>query len=231
MSYSLVLITSPVEQPVTLAEAKKQVEVADAITYHDDHLTRLIKAAVQHALVRTGRQLLTASYRLTIDAFPSAGGRIFLPLTPLRSVESVEYYDADCDQQTLATTVYKVLADREPGELALRYGQTWPTTYDEPDVVTVNYTVGIRDRLTSESSSSEFSSESSSGSPGETQPAGFPAGTGEDFEWIRHGILLVIQAYWLRDHQQPYDRLLTAAEAIFESHRVGDDFVQFGAEG
>jgi uncharacterized phiE125 gp8 family phage protein len=188
---------------VSLAEAKKQVEVAEAITYHDEHLTRLIKAATQQATVRSGRQLLATGYRLTIDGFPRGSDRISLPLPPLKSVESVKYYDANGEQQTLSEDVYRVLAEREPGEICLRYGQTWPTVYDEPDAVEIEYTAGL-------------------------------AETADDFtlddEWYRQAVLLLVQAFWLRDHNQTYDRILRAADLILEAHRCGDDFVEYGAE-
>jgi uncharacterized phiE125 gp8 family phage protein len=186
---------------VSLAEAKKQVEVASAITYHDDHLTRLIKAATQQATERSGRQLLTSGYRLTIDAFPRGSGNIPLPFPPLRSVESVKYYDEDGDQQALSTDVYRVLDAREPAEICLKHDQSWPSTYDEPDVVTIEYLAGVADTA---------------------------AELGPEDEWYRQAILLLVQAYWLRDHDQVYDRLLKAADSILEAHRCGDDFVPYG---
>lgn len=206
--YSLVCTTPPQESPVTLAEAKKQVEIAEAISYHDSHLLRLIKAASQQALVRSGRQLLTASYRLTIDQFPYSAGRISLPLPPCQSVQSIKYYDSEGVHQTLATSVYKLLADREPAEICLKYGQSWPTVYDEPDAVEIAYTAGVADTV------SELRDED---------------------EWARQAILLLIQAYWLRDHGQNiqsstglYERIVHAADLILEAHRCGDDFVPYG---
>lgn len=199
MGYALVRTTPPTELPVTLGEAKKHLEIAEAITYHDDQLLRLIKAATQQALVRSGRQLLTASYRLTLDDFPT--GRIALPFPPLQSVTSIKYYDADGVQQTLATSVYKALTDREPGEIALKYGQSWPTVYGEDDVVEIVYAAGEADTA---------------------------AELADSAEWAKQAILLLVQAYWLRDHGQPYDRITRAADLILEAHRCGDDFVPYG---
>jgi uncharacterized phiE125 gp8 family phage protein len=197
--YSLGLVTRPVEQAVTLAEAKKQVEIGDAVTYHDDQLRRLIKAATQQVTVRSGRQILTATYRLTLDDFPS--GNLLLPFPPVQSISSLKYYDSDGVQQTLATTVYKLLSDREPAEIALRNGQSWPTVYAEDDAVEITYVAGVADTA------------------GELP---------DSEEWIKHAILLLVQAYWLRDHGQPYDRITRAAELICEAHRCGDDFVPYG---
>lgn len=198
--YALVCTTPAAEMPVTLAEAKTQLEIAEAITYHDAHLLRLIKAATQQTVVRSGRQLLATAYRLTLDQFPAAG-RISLPLPPCASVASVKYYDADGVQQTLSATVYRLLADREPAEIVLRSGQSWPTVYDEPDVVAVAYTAGL---------------------------AATAAELRDEDEWLKQAVLLLVQAYWLRDHNQPYDRLTRAADLICEAHRCGDDFVPYG---
>lgn len=204
MVYSLKLVTPPTEQPVTLDEAKKHVEIASGIEYHDEHLLRLIKAATEHAQVKAGRQILTATYRLTLDDFPSTDeGRITLPNPPLQSVSSITYSDANGATQTLATTVYKVLADSEPGQVCLKYGQDYPSVYDEPGSVAITYLCGEAD-------------------------TGYELG--DAAEWIKQAILLLVQAYWLRDAGQPYDRVLTAAENILQSHRCGDDFVLYGVE-
>ena len=201
MQYSIRRISEPAEWPITLGEAKRQVAVAEAITYHDDHLLRLIAAASQQASVRSGRQLLAVSLRLTIDRFPSGSGRILLPYPPLASVESITYLDVTGAEQTLAAEEYRVLADREPGEIALRSGCSWPTVCDEPDAVAIVYTAGR----------AETAAEM----------------TDED-EWYRQAVLLLVQAYWMRDHQQDFDRLTRAADLILEAHRCGDDFLEYG---
>ena len=188
---------------VSLSEAKKQVEVADAITYHDAHIERLILAATQQATVRSGRQLLQTGYRFTFDAFPYGTGRIPLPFPPLVSVESIKYYDIDGVQQTLDAGEYRLLTAREPGEICLRYGKTWPDVYDEPDAVQVEYLAGV---------------------------AALAEDLGPEEEWFRQAILLLVQAFWLRDHDQQYERIMRAADLILEAHRCGDDFVVYGGD-
>jgi uncharacterized phiE125 gp8 family phage protein len=199
--YGLKLVTPPTEQPVTLDEAKKQVEIASSVTYHDDHLLRLVKAATEQATVRSGRQMLTATWRLSLDDFPA--DRISLPMPPLQSVSSITYYDANGTQQTLATTYYKVLTDLEPGQVVLKWGQDWPTVYDEPGSVSITFLAGEADTAYE---------------------------LGDRHEWFKQAVLLLVQAQWLRDFQQPYERIERAAEMILESHRCGDDFVKYGDE-
>jgi len=204
VGYALKLVTPPTEQPVTLDEAKKQVEIATSVEYHDDHLQRLIKAATEAAQVRAGRQILTATYRLTLDEFPAeSDSRILVPMPPLQSVSSIAYLDSNGVSQTLATTYYRALTDREPGEIILRYGQTWPSTYDEPQAVTINYLAGIADTA---------------------------AELGDKDEWIKEAILLLVQAFWLRDFGQVNGKIFERVDQILEAHRCGDDFFQYGEE-
>ena len=204
MSYSLKQITPPIESPVTLDEAKTHVSVASSISYHDDQLTRLIRAATEQVQIFSGRQILTATYRMSIDRFPDdADDPIYLPMPPLRSVSSITYLDAAGATQTLATTVYMVQTDHEPGQIILRSGQSWPSTLIEQGAVTITYVAGEADTA------------------GEL---------GDGAELVKQAILLLVQAYWLRDFGQPFDRLMVAVDRIIEGHRCGDDFLRYGEE-
>ena len=44
-NYRPILVTAPASDAVTLAQAKKQVEIADSDTAHDEHLYELIDRA------------------------------------------------------------------------------------------------------------------------------------------------------------------------------------------
>jgi uncharacterized phiE125 gp8 family phage protein len=198
--YSLALITAPVAQPVSVAEAKKQVELAGGITHHDAHLSRLIRAATQLQTIRTGRQLINATYELSIDRFPRGRGRITLPRWPLQSVTSITYEAGDVTPATLSADAYKVLTRQEPGQVALRVGYGWPLTIAEAEAVTVRFVAGV---------------------------AATPEALTDADELLKAGILVAVQALWMRDHQQPWEKMLHAAMDIFEGHRSGDDFVEY----
>lgn len=194
----LVLKTAPTVYPVSRTEVKKQLEIAAAITYHDEHIDRLIKAATEEVQQRAGRTLLTTTWQWVTNGFPSGSKSFIIPMPPLKTVSSITYYDTDGASQTLSSSVYKVLTAREPGEIALKYNQEWPETYDEPDVVTVEFTAGYH---------------------ATTLPAAQ--------EWIRHAILILAQAYWLRDNSQPFERFTTAADRIILANRCGDEFCDY----
>ena len=87
---SLKLITPPVGSALTLTEAKAHLRVTSST--EDTLHQAMIDAAEALAVTATGRQLMTATYDLTLDRFAPV---IELPLPPLQSVTSVKYIDTD----------------------------------------------------------------------------------------------------------------------------------------
>lgn len=152
--YGLTLTSAPAVEPVTTAELKawlRQEETAD------DTLIASLGAAARTLVEQlTGRKLITSSWRMTLDAFPWPGGwqyleapavfpdphTIRLPKAPLQSVQSVEYYDLGGTLRTLATTVYDVDEDEDPGKVSLAMNQVWPVTRLRPGAVRINFTAG-----------------------------------------------------------------------------------------
>lgn len=127
-------------EPLTLTQAKKQVELAAADASHDTHLTRLIKTAriVTEHYCRAA--WITQSWTLTLDRFPTT--TIVVPRGPLQSVTSISYVDSDGNGQTLSSGVYRVGTGTRPGRIELAYNQSWPTTRSVIEAVTVVYVAG-----------------------------------------------------------------------------------------
>lgn len=151
MKYGIVQITPPAIEPISRDEAKKQVEVPSGSDHHDNHIDRLITTARQTLEDRLNRQLITATWDLHLDSFPLWSGEtqnaatpipINIPRSPLQSVTSITYTDTSGNTQTVATSVYKVLSSREPGQIWLKFGQIWPIARFEPDVITVRFVAG-----------------------------------------------------------------------------------------
>ena len=199
--YSLKMTTAPVGLAVPIEEAKKQIEVAQAITYHDDQIERLINAATHQATIRTGRQPITATFDFKIDRFSFGSDRIELPLTPLQSVKSIAYTDANGDTQILSTDVYTVLTNQEPGQIVLSYNQAWPSIRKVAEDITVAFVAGYAD------TAAEFAANE---------------------ELFKTGILLLVESYMKQDFDAGYQKRIDSAYSIFEMYRVGDDFVEFG---
>ena len=101
-----------------------------------------------------GRALLTQTWKLHLDGFPCGGryapgkgyvdkGAILLPLPPLQSVSSITYVDTAGATQTLAGSVYQVVnRQRVRSMIVEAYGQSWPSTRDVPQSVTVQFVAG-----------------------------------------------------------------------------------------
>lgn len=144
MAYALKLLLGPDEEPVSLDEQKAQSRIdtddddlliADKITEARETLER-----------RMGRQFLTATWLLGLDAFPACGW-LRLPRPPLQSVQTITYLDADGATQTLATSLYGVDTLSEPGILYRLPSQSWPCTYGVPNAVQITFVAGWDDVL------------------------------------------------------------------------------------
>lgn len=140
MNYGERLVTPPAEEPLSLEEALlyvRQDHTADSAV-----ILRQIKAARERCERVTGRQLVTATWRIILDAFPGGSGSLLLPHPPLVSVASVQYVDLAGETQTLSAAAYSADTGREPGWLLPAYGYSWPATYDQANAVTIDYVAG-----------------------------------------------------------------------------------------
>jgi len=150
----LQLVTPPAGEPISLAEAKQHLRVDGG----DDDLLigSLITAARQAAETITGRQLMTARWRLVLDAFPGpllmhagSGSSFSLPAhaillakCPVQSVVSVEYLDMNGTTQVLPASDYVLDAACEPARLSPVFDKTWPPTLPQIGAVMVTFDAG-----------------------------------------------------------------------------------------
>lgn len=118
------LSVAPVQEPLTLAEAKAHCRVD--ITTDDAYLTDLIRAAREWCEAHDWRAYLTQTWEYWLDGWPG-GSAIILPKPPLASVSKIEYYGTDDTKYTLAASVYAADVISVPGIVHLKYNQVWPT--------------------------------------------------------------------------------------------------------
>ena len=137
----LVQKTEPSDYPVSLDEAREHLKIPSEDTGENSLLHLMIQAATDTAEKVTRRCLLSRSYELGLDSFPS-GREIELPKPPLVSVTSIKYLDGDGNEQTLSSTAYTVDTGTKPGRIWLNEDETWPNTYDVPRAVYITYTAG-----------------------------------------------------------------------------------------
>ncbi len=143
---ALRLVAAPTAEPLDLATAKTHLR--EDGTDQDALITALIKAARQYAEAFTRRQLVTATWELALDAWPS-GDTIALPLPPLQQVLSVNYKDKNGLDNVFAATEYIVDTASEPGRVVLAYGKSWPTATLYPaGAIRIQFKSGYGDAAT-----------------------------------------------------------------------------------
>lgn len=152
MIKSLVRVTAPTSEPVSLDEAFRFLRVDDSD--EGAQIEQMIQVAREMVEDFTGRALMSQTFKLVQSDWPSTCGRswetdtkdasrISLDRSPLISVESVKYFPASgAAQATLSAATYHALTGPMPGLIQLKYGETWPDLYDRPDAVEVNFTAG-----------------------------------------------------------------------------------------
>lgn len=136
--WSLKRTVDPTSEPITPSDV---IDHCGIPTHDQDAwLLRAIRAAREFAEIVQHRQFMTATWRLTLDEFPS--WEIKVPMPPLQSVSSITYLDTGGTSQTLGITLYTVSADAEPTRITPAYGQVWPSTRYQLEAVKVTFVAG-----------------------------------------------------------------------------------------
>ena len=141
---SLIVITPPTAEPVSLAEARAQARVDHVID--DAMLSGYIMAAretCEHELQRT---LIATTYELNLDEFPA--GAIELPMGPIGAVgaltvSSVKYTDITGAEITVDPSAYMLDAYSIVPRIVPLAG--WPSPKTTINAVRVRYVSGHAD--------------------------------------------------------------------------------------
>jgi uncharacterized phiE125 gp8 family phage protein len=139
MQFAIKQTTAPTVEPISLQECKDHLRLDGDL--EDAHLSALISAARGWVEGFWGRQLVAATWKLTLDAFPS--GTIGLLYPPLISVSSISYVDTGGTTQTLSTSTYTADTESEPARIVPAYNEDWPDTRDVINAVAVTYRAGF----------------------------------------------------------------------------------------
>lgn len=196
---SLNLVTAPTVNPVTDAEVWDFLRVpltgSPAVPADQSLIDGLIAAAVGELDGREGvlgRCLVEQTWAQTLDGFPVGGCAIPLPLAPVRSISSITYTDPDGAAQTLSTDVYRLSAETDwRPQVELKYQQSWPSTRDDDDVVTVTFVAGY--------------------DPSAASPPDYRANVPDE---LKIAIMLKVQAMYDRDDRNR-DTLEKAAAGLY----------------
>lgn len=144
---------APAYLPVTIDEVKAQCRIDEADETEEEVLRGYILAAVAYCESATLRQIMPATWRLTLDRFPGGalndssspaieGMDILLPRPRIQAVTSIVYVDADGASQTMSAADYIVGTDEAPGRISLAYGASWPTSRAQAGAIVITYTAG-----------------------------------------------------------------------------------------
>jgi len=134
--YSKVTV-QPQSEPISLTEAKLDLRVDSSD--ENDLIEMYITAAREMIEKRTGRSLITQTRTVKLDYFPLMD-TIKLPNGAVQSVTSITYYDKDNVVQTFASSGYWVDTDSDICRIVV--DNSWPSTYDRPNAVTITYVAG-----------------------------------------------------------------------------------------
>ena len=122
-----------------IADASLGAAAPSTNTTEDPLLSALILAAREHVEAFTRRALVTQTWDLKLDGFPSV---IRVPRPPLQSITSISYIDSNGATQTWAAANYSVDTSSQPGRIEPAYGISYPTLRGVPNAVTIRFVAG-----------------------------------------------------------------------------------------
>lgn len=122
---------------------KVQVYASD-----DTLLTSLITVAREYAENYLNRALITQTWELVLDDWPSED-YIDIPMSPLQSVTSIKYKDTAGTEATWSSAEYIVDADSFVGRIVPAYGYSWPSMSLYPvSGIRIRFVAGYGDAAT-----------------------------------------------------------------------------------
>jgi uncharacterized phiE125 gp8 family phage protein len=142
----MIVATKPVRtvaagfDPVTTSEAKKHLEIADAITTHDSFIGSLIDIATEVVESDTGVAICSSTWTYKLDSWPSE--HIELPIRPVSAISSITYYDTGGTSQALSSAYYTLDNGRVVPLVLLNPNYDWPSLDDRENAVTITLTAG-----------------------------------------------------------------------------------------
>ena len=143
--------TPPAASALAVADVKAHCRIDDST--EDALITGYIKSAERYLEKQTSRQLMPATFKLSLDCFPRGiyddpatsaieGHDIICPVAPLSSIVSIKYLDLLGVETTLSSAVYVALSAETPGRIVLAYNNEWPTALTRAGAVTVEFIAG-----------------------------------------------------------------------------------------
>ncbi|MDX2308469.1 MAG: head-tail connector protein [Hyphomicrobium sp.] len=136
---TLLFLSGPSVEPVSLAEAKAHLKVDTAD--EDALIGSLILTSRLHAEAALGLAFIQQQWRLLLDTWPP-GGAVTLPLRPVTSIDAVRVLASDGTPTTLPPSSYAL----EPGARRQRLipeSANWPLPGRRALGIEIDFTAGF----------------------------------------------------------------------------------------
>lgn len=138
---SLVRVTEPVVEPVSIAEAKQHLRIDSDFTDDDSYVQSLITAARHYVENYVDRTLLRTQLRMKLDYFPSWD--LPLPRPPATPDDvTVQYWPSDAGG-LVSFTNFRVDRDATPAVLRPQWNGTWPSSRGAENDVVITWWAGF----------------------------------------------------------------------------------------
>jgi uncharacterized phiE125 gp8 family phage protein len=137
-------VSTPATEPISLAEARlflrQDVPGYSGDTMQDTLLQSWIRAARYYCEGELDKVIGAQQYVVSMPTFTSMPYWLQAP-KPVRSIEQIRYKLAsDTDYTVMDPTTYYLT---QSGDIALQYGELWPSAGNAPDSVLIDYTAGM----------------------------------------------------------------------------------------
>lgn len=129
------------QEPVSVAEARRQCGLAESNDFHDPELRELIPAARRQVEKQAGVVFYTGEFKWYLTEFPYKGGPEF-QIKPVTAVGSITYVDTAGTTQTWAGSNYSIENKSYVHSVQLAYGAVWPTVRGDVNGITITFTAG-----------------------------------------------------------------------------------------
>jgi len=134
---SVKVVTAPAKEPLTRQEVKDWLKIST--TADDALIDLLIVSARKYAEKITGRALYTQTVEEYYDTWNYV---LYMSITPVASVTSVQYKDENGTYQTWATTQYSTDLIGSPGRIVVTENGTFPDTGMFANAIKITYVSG-----------------------------------------------------------------------------------------
>lgn len=136
------LVTPATDLPVGVSQAKDHLKV----TYNDEDalIESYLMAAIRRCEDYRQSNIMSAQYELYARTWPGCNviSVISLQKSPVSAINSVKYYDADNNLQTVSSSLYRLQDFRVPARIEFDSAFTMPDLHDREYPVVINFQAG-----------------------------------------------------------------------------------------